>query len=68
MVISWDPLADYFATSAGESGEINISETTFLRLWSEGTHTRWAIWIQDETRKEIDEEQKILTEFDEENQ
>lgn len=60
IVIYWDPLADYYDDTTTRPVEMNLRETTFLRLWSRGTRARWTLWIDGH-------DQRTLTSFTEED-
>lgn len=45
QVTYWDPLVDYFYGGSDDTMERAISDTTFIKLWSDATKMNWTFWI-----------------------
>jgi len=45
QVTYWDPLVDYFYGGSDDTRERALTDTTFIKLWSDASKMNWTFWI-----------------------
>jgi len=45
QVIYWDPFVDFYYGGPNDARERAISDTKFIKLWSDASKTNWTFWI-----------------------
>lgn len=45
QVTYWDPLVDYFYGGSNDTMERVLSDTKFIKLWSEASKMNWTFWV-----------------------